>query len=105
MTNFKIGDRVRCVDANVGLVDINTLKLNAEYIIQDIKSCSCGSIKLSVGAMSLSKTLGVICSNCHEGVLPPNSINYFFSSHRFVKVQEQTRVVRIQMEEKEPCLN
>jgi|LakMenE01Jun11ns_1017448.scaffolds.fasta_scaffold9557371_2 hypothetical protein len=106
MAQFKIGDRVRCINAKdvEPYATIWTLKQNAEYIVQDIEVCKCGKQYLNVGAIAIADVVSG-CLNCNAVDVPPNNIGCTFRASRFVKVQEQPRIVRIQMDMPEPILN
>jgi len=100
---FEIGDRVRCIDANFGDGNnIQTLKTGAEYIIQDINICRCGAVELNVGGVCGYSGAGWAC-RCGEIQL--GGLTFFFSSRRFVKVQEKYKSVTIQVEKEEPILS
>lgn len=105
MSNFKVGDRVVCVDDSCAADLITTLKVGSQYIINSMTLCKCGHIRLNVGAVTISKRLvGFDCYYC--GVLLANEdIIQIHSYTRFRKVIEQPRVIRIEVERTEPVLN
>jgi hypothetical protein len=105
MAQFKIGDRVKCINGkdHEPLAAIWTLKEGHEYIIQDVKSC-CKNVYLNVGAIFQSPLTRGVCS-CGEIYSSYSEPCYWFDASRFVKIQEQPRTVRIQMDMPEPILN
>jgi hypothetical protein len=55
MSNFKVGDRVRCVDAEMGAPEsfYNPLVKGREYIVTNVKTCpNCNSVELQVGVIT-----------------------------------------------------
>jgi len=104
--NFKIGDRVRCINATLEApIKINTLKHNQEYIVHDIAYCRCGEVRLNVGAVAQDERGFFICDSCYIPVTKAGEVNEYFGSRRFVKVQEKYKAVKIQLEKKEPILS
>ncbi len=106
MADFKIGDRVMCMHDNYECDRpvIWTLKKGNEYIVQKIKVCLCGEVILSVGAISHGQDVMHSCG-CGFTIAKVNEVCEYFGAWRFVKVQEQPRIVRIQMDMPEPILN
>jgi hypothetical protein len=83
------GDIAICI--KVG--DINSLpgpnpplRLNGEYIVQNVNDCVCGSIKLDVGI----STGDVNCSQCGCGRVTLNEPIWWCSSTRFTKKDIRT---------------
>jgi hypothetical protein len=107
MSQFKIGDKVRCIN-NKPLVHARTappLKLGGIYIVQGISTCHCGSVTLDVGLTSQQKS--VVCSSCRTVYL---SNDYWpCAARRFVKEVEHKEVqyitVAMDVKIKEPSLN
>lgn len=88
---FKVGDIVKCI--NVGSLPGNgntnnpPLKLNAEYIVNQIITCKCNRVKLDVGVVAINKY-----SECQCGGLIPQNGSRLCDSIRFIKrqpIQEQ----------------
>ncbi len=108
MTQFKIGDRVKCI--NVDNLNpkqngrLPPLVLHREYIIYDIRVCSCGGVSLDVGISKL-KLFRTICYTCITPT-PPSSIHWC-SAKRFVKVQEKKEYIAVEssVEIEEPSLS
>lgn len=70
-----------------------SLRLNAEYIVQNIKTCECGQITLDVGLSDDNS--GVKCK-CGAKSSPKSGI-WWCASERFVK--KQTKSIEEQIEE------
>lgn len=104
MKNFKIGDRVRCI--NTGRIDSGNqpkLILGREYIIYDIHTCKCGSINLDVG-LKTENGYPTIC-NCNKTI----SLNdiHWCAAERFERVLEKVEYIAVatNIEIEEPVLN
>lgn len=98
---MKEGDRVVCIDASMGKIGIMPLIKGREYIIYNISKCTCGGIGIDVGFLRSMFNLICFCSkpllNCTE--------SHWFKPERFAKVQEEYRVVHMEVEIEEPILN
>jgi hypothetical protein len=88
--NWKPGDIAVCV--KVGSImhkggNFPPLRLKAEYMVQNVKTCECGSISLDVGLYSEG---GVSCS-CDAKSSPHSGI-WWCNAIRFVKKQTNKEV-------------
>lgn len=103
MSNFKIGDRVICIN-NSSKFNI-PLKLDRKYIIYDIRPSHCGTeIKLNVGLTSIN--IQYSCPSCNT-ITSKIGEKIYFKSSRFRKVEEKQEVnyIKLKVEIEEPCLN
>jgi hypothetical protein len=106
MENFKVGDRVVCVD--VKQIHSNSLRpslvLNREYIVYGVLYCpTCRTQAIDVGLASSIKA--TLCINGHRYERPDGI--HWCSSWRFRKVAEKVEyvAVAVDVEIKEPVLN
>lgn len=96
---WKIGDIAICVKVGplVGQIGNSpALRLNAEYLVNNIKMCECGDIDLDVGLSIDSYSKGTVCicgarSSSKTGI-------WWCSSTRFVKKQTKEETEK-QLEE------
>lgn len=109
MTQFKIGDRVKCIKVddfhpNPNPGNLPPLVLHREYIVYDINICSCGSVALDVGIGKL-KVVRTHCYMCAD-LTPPSSIHWC-AAKRFIKVQEKKEYIAVEssVEIEEPVLS
>lgn len=80
MSNFKIGEKVVCVNPKN-----NMYKKNLEYIITNIRQCICGAVDINVNDLTESQYV-CRCSKCNHYTLTPLSWN---NSSRFRKLDHQ----------------
>jgi hypothetical protein len=92
--NWKPGDIGICV--NTGLLPHQTnstnlppLRLKAEYLVQNVSTCGCGSVMLDVG-FGLTGDKGVNCG-CGARTSPATGIRWI-SAQRLVKKQTNQEV-------------
>ena len=106
MENFKVGDRVVCVDNSdwEGFGKHPKLLLNREYIVYGINRCgSCGVQILDVGLLVFSNW-----ETCNCGIREKKTDNiHWCGSWRFRKVAEKVEyiAVAVDVEIEEPILN
>jgi reverse gyrase len=106
MENFKVGDRVVCVDNSDwrGAGEQPKLVLNREYIVYGIKKCGgCGCQDLDVGLSTDGNW-----ENCKCGIREKKTDNiHWCGSFRFRKVAEKVEyiAVAVDVEIEEPNLN
>ena len=89
---FKIGDRVKCINAgdmSNGKLSLTKLVLHREYIIYNIMKCKCGLVKLDVGIEEDRYT------KCNCGVFIKDSIGWC-NAYRFIKVQDKKEYIAVQ---------
>jgi|SRR6478736_582702 len=92
MTNWKKGDIAICVNNGTlpgqdpeDKLQLPALRKNAEYLVNAVRVCECGSVSLDVG---LSASIGTNC-RC-GGISSPVSGVHWCSSYRFVKRNEKS---------------
>jgi hypothetical protein len=106
MENFKVGDRVVCVDNSdwSGMNDCPKLVLNREYIVYGIKRCGgCGCQDLDVGLFAFANW-----ATCNCGIREKKTDStHWCGSWRFRKVSEKVEyiAVAVSVEIEEPILN
>ena len=87
MSNFKIGDRIICVNnsiINSQNVHLPPLTLHKEYIVSGVAYCRiCGSQVVNVGLFTIRHYYRCVCSAIDEA----NGIHWC-ASKRFVKIDE-----------------
>lgn len=99
---MKTNDRVICIDASNHNPNLRrpSLVKGRQYIVYDIMKCSCGSISFDVGITTPFKFTSCECGNKYF-----NGHISMCNSKRFAKVQEEYRVVKMEIEIEEPILN
>lgn len=75
MSNFKVGDKVVCINP------IHNLKLNSDYQVKGILDFGCGNILLDVGVANGSGSNAVRC-RCGKD----HPVGDVYYSHRFRKL-------------------
>lgn len=91
-TTWKKGDIAICIKTgNLTNKPGNNplLRLNAEYIIQNVKICECGDIDLDIG-LSSNDPRGILCQ-CGALTSPKTGI-WWCSSARFVKKRTKSEI-------------
>jgi hypothetical protein len=106
MENFKVGDRVVCVDtsSNDFVEGYPNLILNREYIVYSTANCS----KCSVQYLDVGFPSDVMWLNCKCGMREARVDNiHWCGSWRFRKVAEKVEyiAVAVNVEIEEPVLN
>jgi hypothetical protein len=109
MENFKVGDRVVCVDNSQGITKgyYPRLILNREYIVQGTKKClKCGIQDLDVGLFAERDSSNISVCRCGDNEFRPDGIHWC-GSWRFRKVAEKVEyvAVAVSIEIEEPILN
>lgn len=101
MSDFKVGDRVLCIDDSEHTSNgiQSTLKKGREYIVYGLGICKCG-ILLDIGITCIVKAINIKCGWCKD-TRPDDGIHYAHS-RRFVKVKPEYQVVKSEIKEKEP---
>lgn len=61
-TNFKVGQKVVCVDDHFSITYFPSIKAGNIYTISAINICACGNVRLDVGIKNFSA--GVFCTIC-----------------------------------------
>jgi len=79
MSNFRIGEKVVCVDPILSLVK------NEIYTIFQINNCKCGYVTVSVLEIDLSKDFNTTQCKCGKSIKNPN----LWSPDRFRKLDYQ----------------
>lgn len=96
---WKVGDIAICV--NVGAMDssipvaihnLPPLKLNAEYVVQDVRQCGCGELLLDVGIASIVPLH--ICGKCRRYYNPNGS--WWCRAKRFVKKDTRSKEEKLE---------
>jgi hypothetical protein len=106
MENFKVGDRVVCVDNSDwrGYGKQPKLVLNREYIVYGVEFCTvCGQQTIDVGLLS-----GASFGRCKCGNVSKHIDNiHWCGSWRFKKVAEKIEYITVAVDVKieEPILN
>jgi hypothetical protein len=103
MENWKSGDVAICVRVDHlygGNGQVPPLRLNAEYMVQAVKTCECGNVALDIGLPLIpdkkdKRIRGVLC-RCGATSSPSSGI-WWCGAERFVK--KQTRSIEEQIEE------
>ena len=108
MSNFKFGDRVRCVDADIERPEdfYNPLVKDREYIVTKVKTCpNCNSVELQVGV--ITKVPYDAQCGCRACEIVYTGQDAPFSASRFEKVLEKTEYIAVAVDVKieEPVLN
>lgn len=101
MGNFKVGDRVVCVDASgKPYSNLRTVK----YIVNQVQVCVCGSVSIDVGLLHFAPLRITYCECGNE--LVGLDVDWC-CPQRFRKVEEKKEVnyVKLEIEIEEPCLN
>jgi len=80
MSNFKIGEKVVCINPKTSVY-----KKYNEYIITNIRACACGIIELNVNNLTESPNT-CECSSCGHITITPLDWN---NSNRFRKLDHQ----------------
>ena len=106
MENFKVGDRVVCVDVNRmdSRPKVPNLILNREYIVYGVSFCTvCRTQAIDVGL--IAEITESICVNGHSCIR--NDKIRWCGSYRFRKVAEKVEyiAVAVDVEIEEPNLN
>jgi len=110
MSNFKIGDRVRCINATPFenyKTDIPfPIKLGREYVVSNLAVCPrCGDVEVGVGIPN--QVMGLCMCECYHLFMARSGEDWMFTSTRFVKVIEKReyKVNVSEVEISEPILN
>jgi hypothetical protein len=86
MENWKKGDVAVCINTtevfSIGPGALPALRLNSEYIVNDVFTCRCGVVSLDVGLAAQAKGNGTWCS-CRISLPYPDV--HWCHSDRFVK--------------------
>ncbi len=90
MATWKKGDKALCI--NNGDITPNDgknppLRLNVEYIVQDVCTCSCGCLVLDVGLGGTSMRTMCSCGNKY-----PDPEVHWADANRFVKRRPESEV-------------
>lgn len=105
MSNFKIGDRVKCIKAHPS--SECPLIVGREYIIYGISVCCKTNLDVGIQLPSIVPVgYSINTSNCSScGFTHENHPVWWLASTRFVKVEEKTNYVKLEIEIEEPIYN
>lgn len=107
---FNIGDRVKCINNspinNDHIHLIPRLKLNGEYIINNIMSCKCNSLFLDVGLIA-NANASIYTKCCYCSYIFIDNRIHWCASKRFVKIEEKKeyKIIHSEIIIEEPVLN